>query len=386
MTHLKSEVVKVPLKIVAKDEEDQSRATQRALEEANVWFSEEGGLGGVGVRRAVFEAQMLDDILVVGAAALHFGYATVGARADRKPTEIRAFDSSTIQPLVTPYGFPIGDESPAFSQWVQGIQIGQFTRDEMIYEGLPAYAVTHTPYFGSPTEQAAVQIYTLVRVDQWNRVWLTEGSGHKRWLKLNESVTPSQALEWLEMMKLQTQGNDQERHGMGIAPGEMTGEESRKDQDFEAYEHSRIDRVCLSYGVNPASIGQHSRQYKDSQEAAMDSTREGMVADLLLWREDLYNRILRRMGWEMLAVTEDVPPPNESAQERTTRQAAEIGGGGRTINQIRAENGDDPVDGGDELLFPASLKPLSQIMAPATRTGVARRRWRARRSARRRAR
>ena len=364
ISHLISEVVKVPLKIAPKDAKDVSRATQRAVDAATAWMDEDGGLGGYGVRRAIFEAQMVRDVLEIGAMALHFEFETVGDRLDGKPSQVRALDAATIQPLVTPYGFPAGDTEFAYTQWVMGVQVGNFARDEMIYEGLPSFARSDSPYFMSPTEYAVVQIYTLMRVDEWNRTWLTDGSGYQQWLKLNDSVTPAQAKEWIEIMNLQTAGNARERQKIGVAPGDITGDHSRKDQDFDGYEHSRMDRICSCYRVNPASIGQHSRQYKDSQEAAMDSTREGMVAELLLQREQLYNRILRRMGWGFLEVTEDLPAPTESSQDRSTRQAGEIAGGVRTVNEVRTENGAESLEGGDELLLPSNLKPLSQLIAP----------------------
>lgn len=364
ISHLISEVVKVPIKVAPRDAKDTAKSTLRAIDDATAWLGEDGGLGGFGVRRSVFEAQMIRDVLEIGALALHFDFATRGDRLDGKPSQVRAIDAATIQPLVTPYGFPVGEDNYAFTQWVQGIQIGSFARDEMIYEGLPSFARSDSPYFMSPTEFAAVQIYTLTRVDEWNRTWLTEGSGYRRWLKLNDNVTPDQATEWMEIMKLQTEGNSKQRHGMGIAPGDITGDESRRDQDFEGFERSRMDRIYSCYGVNPASVGQHSRQYKDSQEAAMDSTREGMVAELLLMREQLYNRIFRRRGWGFLEVTEDVPPLTETQQERVIRQTGEIAGGIKTVNEVRTDNGDEHVEGGDELLLPGTLKPLSQIVAP----------------------
>ncbi|HEX9997005.1 MAG TPA: hypothetical protein VGB45_07680 [Abditibacterium sp.] len=364
ITHLKREVTKVPLKVALKDEKDTSREAKNQLAKAKDWLSEAGGLGGYGVSRAVFEGQMIDDLLIVGAAALVLEFETRGDRLDGKPSQIRAIDAATIQPLVSPRGFLRGNDEPAFLQWVQGVPVGQFTRAEIIYEGLPSFARSDSPYFMSPTEDAAIQIYTLMRVDEWNRTWLTEGSGYRRWLKLNESVTPDQAKAWLEIMKLQSQGNAEERHGIGVAPGEITGDESRKDQDFDGYENGRAVRICGSYGVNPASIGRHGEEHKDDQEAALGATRGGIVGEILTWREHLYNRLLTMMGLDRVVVTEDVPSPSETTAERSTRQAQEIAGGVRTVNMVMAENGAESVPGGDELLFPATLKPLSQILAP----------------------
>jgi 8-oxo-dGTP pyrophosphatase MutT (NUDIX family) len=363
ISHLKSEVTKVPLVVVARDEDERGAALKKQIGQANEFLSERGGLGGAGVRRSVFEGRLLDDLLVVGAFAVHLRYETYGTLADGIPDEIRAIDAATIRPLVTPFGFPTDDGAWAYEQWVMGVVTGRFRRDELIYEGLPSFARSDAPFFFSPTEHAAIQLYTLMRTDDWNRSWLTEGSGYQRWLKINESITPDQARDWLEIMDAQTTGNAAERRKIGIAPGEITGDESRRDQDFEGFEQSRITRICSCYGVNPASVGYHGREHKDDQEAAMDTTREGMVAELLLWREQFYNDILERKGWGELRVTEDVPAPHETPTERSARQAAQIAGGVKTVNQIRIDNGDEAVDGGDELLLPSSVVPLSRLLA-----------------------
>jgi ADP-ribose pyrophosphatase YjhB (NUDIX family) len=363
IAYIKREVTKVPLAVVPRDSADTSKATLKAKEEAEEWMSESGGLGGYGIERSVFEGQIIDDLLIVGAAAILYEFETVGEMHDNSPSQVRAIDGGTIRPLVTAQGFPIGYDGEAFEQWIQGVPCARFTRDELAYISLPSFSRTDSVYPMSPTENAALQLYTLMKIDEWNRTWLTDGSGYRRWMKLNPDVTPEQASAWIDIINLQTQGIAAERQKMGVLPGEMTGEESRKDQDFEGFEHTRINRICKSYGVNPASVGQHSQQYKDSQDAAMDSSREGPVAEILTLRELLYNALLKRKGWGCLKVTEDIPAPNETPTEKAARLKTLIESGQITVNGALSEYDLDPVDGGDQILVSSTVIPLSRLLA-----------------------
>ncbi len=123
---------------------------------------------------------------------------------------------------------------------------------------------------------------------------------------------------------------------------------TRKDQDFQAFELQLIRRLCALFGVQPASIGYVGEQYKVSQEGSMDASRRVGLGRLLALRKEFYDDLAVRLGCpdvEMRNVDDDL-----GEREQLSRiGVAECGGPFKTTNEVRAEHGLDPLDGGDEI-------------------------------------
>lgn len=369
VAHLKDQVIKTPLRIAPVDDKDQSATTAKQVKEATAWFDVNGGLGGVGTTRLEFEGRWLDDLLIIGAGAFYFDFATAGAWMDNTPDSVLAIDASTIRPLVTPWGFAPDDESPAFEQVVQGMSVARFRRRELMYQGLPIFAQSHSPYFQSPIELAALVIMTALKSDEWNRTWLTDGNVPDAFIAVPKEWTPDQIEVYSGYFDALLAGNSRERRRAKVVPDgvSLNHQQSRKDADFQAFEQWMMERVCSVCGVNPASIGHHGDTYKDSQDIARTSTRENRVAQLLLFRTTLYNELCRRKGWDRVRVA-DMEPDAENAQARASRLQSEIGSGQKTINEARQEIGLEAQEGGDVLLIGSNLVPLSRVIAPPQET------------------
>jgi hypothetical protein len=366
ITHLKSEVVKTPIKVVPLDDKDKSDATKKQIADATKFLGVTGGIGGWGAPREEYEAKLLDDVLVIGAGASWLSYDTVGAMSKGSPDEVIAVDAGTIRPLVTPFGFPPDDDQPRYEQWVQGFVTASFKREEMIYRGLPIFAQTNSPYYISPVELLISVVFTALKADEWNRTWLTDGNTPDWWMQMPDGMSPDQAVEWLDLFDAMMSGELGMRHKIRLTPGEPKPGNSRKDSDFDIYEHWLMERTCSVMGVNPASIGHHSDTYKDSQEIALKSTSGGRVAQLLMFRNGHYTEILERKGYDKVKVVDAVV--GESAMARAERQKIEFESGIKTLNEIRQENGDEPYDHplADMPFIRNDLVPLSSVLVQPT--------------------
>jgi hypothetical protein len=232
----------------------------------------------------------------------------------------------------------------------------------MYYSGLPIFARSHTPYPLSMVELLVMCVFTALKSDEWNRTWLTDGNVPDEWMKLPPEMTADQAQSWLKLFNQMLSGNSRQRHKVKVTPGEITGRASRKDSDFQEFEFWMRDRTCSLMGVNPASIGHHSRQYKDSQGDAMDSTRENRVPALVGFRNDAYNDVCKRKGLDKIKAT-DQEPGEEDATARAERHKIEIESGQRTPNECRQDDGQEPYDGGDVHLVSSTLVPVTQLAA-----------------------
>lgn len=351
--HLKRELSAVPCEVVPRDQEADPKKFSKAIAEADAFFAPHGGLGGRGRRRSQFEAMWVEDVLVVGAACYYYRTTRGG-----KVYEVLPIDAATIRPRVDAYGWP-GPGEARYEQWVYGVQVAAFEESEMTYDGL--WPVTHTPYFKGAVEWILSPAMTAMKADEWNRSWLTDGNTPSDLLAAPESWTPEQIQTFYEWFDSLHSGNIQQRQKTKFVPSGTSRlmTPSRKDQDFQEFEMWLLRRVCSVLGVHPAAIGYAGDQYAVTQENSMDATSAFGVGQLLEFRKARYDDILERLGFPELE-TKNITGQEEAAAERAERLTKLVAGGIFSPNEARAEEGKDPVDGGDVLLVSSQFVPLDQ--------------------------
>lgn len=356
INHLRREVASVPIAVVPRDDSQKSDAIKKRVITAQQWLEQPGGLGGPGRRRAHFEGEIFEDVLVVGAAAAFFSRTRGG-----QLTSVVAIDAATIRPRVDAFGWP-GPDEICYEQWIEGIHMRGFTRDELLYDGV--YSRSYTPYFASPIEFLVHTINSALRADDWNRAWLTDGNTPSDLIALPESWSPGQIREWAEYWDGLLSGNSAQRQKTKFVPAgsQRLGSLSRKDQEFSLFELWLLRRTCAIMGVQPASIGFVGEQYKVTQDASMDATTEFGVGPLLDFRKSLYDNVLRRLGYDDLEIRNVTAEADDSA-ERAEKNVKLVAGGIKTVNEARQEEGLDPMPGGDVLLVPVGLRTLEQALA-----------------------
>lgn len=346
INHLKREVAAVPIKIVARDEEAGAAAPAR-IKEAEAWFETAGGCGGVGCRRDQFEGQLVEDLCVIGAAAVYYDKARNG-----QPYQAIAIDSSTIRPIVDAYGWqsPTG---PAYEQWEQGRPVRTYSRAELYYDGI--YPVTFSPYPKSPVEYLIFTITSALYADEWNRRWLTDGTAPADLIAVPETWTVDDIKSYAEWWDATMTGDIRKRAKVKFVPSGMNKlmNPTRHDQDFQEFEHTLALRVCAIFGVSPAAIGRQETLYKVAQHEALSHTSEFGAGVLLKWRDGLHTDMLARRGYPDL-ICQSVDKSEEDATSRTARLVAACGGPFLTINEARAQDGREGIPGGDVLLVSSS--------------------------------
>ena len=357
--HLKREVAAVPLSIVAKDQKDKLPATAARIKEAEAWFATKGGLGGRGTMRADFEGRIIEDLSVVGAAALYY-------TNDRKgrPLSVEPVDASTIRPRVDAYGWP-GPGEERYEQWILGLKVAGFTAEEMTYQGLPTNSVTYSPYYKSPVEWLIHVVNSALRADQWNRDWLTDGTSVNDTICLPENWTQAEVQSYSAFWDAMLAGDTKGRNKTKFLPAGSSklGSNTRKDQDFQEFELWLLRRTCALMGVQPASIGFAGEQYKVSQSDSMESTSAFGVGIILAYLDTLYNDILERREYDDLIVTH-VSAREEKAEERAKRNQILVSAGIKTPNEARQDEGLDPLPDGDVLIVAGIAQTLDALINP----------------------
>jgi hypothetical protein len=356
--HIKREVDAVPTQFVPKDEKDDSQSTKREIAQAEEFFSKQGGIGGIGKLRSEFEGEVIEDLSVLGVAAL-FYHPTRGGW----PYQVISIPSDTIRPRIDAWGWP-GPGEEWYEQWVLGVKVAGFTRDQITFRGLSTQTRNDSPFPVSPVEWLIHVVNSALRADQWNREWLVHGNVPDELYGAPESWTPAQIMEYAIYFDAMLAGNTEARRKAKIVPGGLKSIrlQTRKDADFQEFELWLMRRTCAVMGVQPASIGFAGEQYKVSQEGSMDSTSAFGVGTYLAWRAAEYDDVLDRLDLKNVR-TKNVTAREEKATERAERNSTLLNGI-KTPNEARSEEGLDPIEGGDTLFIPTLLRPLDQALEP----------------------
>jgi hypothetical protein len=359
INHLKREVAAVPLRVVARDDRDDSVATKQAIAAAGAFLTNGGGLGGAGKRRGHFESEIIEDLCVVGASAINYQPTRGGG-----VHAVATIDAATIRPLIDEQGHIPADGEEAYVQWVMGRIMGRYTRAEVYYDGI--YPVSYSPYFKSPVEYLVNTINSALRAVDWNRKWLTDGNSPARLFGAPDDWTPSQIREFQEYLDAMLSGNTAARQKAKIVPGGFKDlGQTRKDQDFQEFELWLLRRTCAIMGVAPASIGFAGEQYKVAQEGSQQGTTQFGAGVLIDFLNAFYDDLWVRLGYPQL-ITQRVTAREEDAAERARRNQILVAAGIKSINEARADEGLDPKPGADDLLLSSGVRPLQAIVKPST--------------------
>lgn len=335
--YLKSEAASIPVSFVPRPGfEDQNLDAKIAM--VTEWIGDCGPLGGEQTRR-VFESKILDDALVLGSYAVWY-------ERDRllRPISCLVLDASTIKPRLDGLGWP--DRENPFEQWVMGVMVQQFQPGQIRMDGL--YPNTELPYFVSPVEWAVRAITAGINVDDWNDKWLTSPNVRAGdTISLPEDWTPEQIAKFTELWQLRGQ-TAEGKQGVQFLPSGSAklGDHTRKDQDFAGFEIQIIRRLCALFGIQAASIGYVGEQYKVTQGDSMNASQRVGLGRLLQLRKEFYDDLLRRLGCPELEAR-DVQDDTEQKAKQIDLGVKACGGAFKTINEVRAENGLPPVEGGD---------------------------------------
>lgn len=353
--HLKREVAAVPISIVARSGED-TEVIRRRINQAQQLFTKEGGVGRAQTYPEHFEQAMLEDAIVIGSPAIYHRYDRGGAWL-----WCDTLDAGTIRPVTDPKGWE--PEGGLYEQWVAGVKTCDLSGRDLTYDRLSA--VSWQPYSRSPVEWLIHSVNRALRIDAWNLTWFTDGTTPADLLGVPDTWKPEQIIAFTNWYNAILTGNTAERVKTRFVPGGMTrlGSKASADTSFTEQELWLLRRTCAITGVQPASIGFTGEQYKVSQDESMGQTTRFGAGVLLRLRKRTYDDILVRAGFGDLE-TSLPQQQTEKPKERAEREEIEIRSGRRTINEIRAEAGEPPLEGADAPLVASTLKPLDQVLAP----------------------
>jgi hypothetical protein len=262
---------------------------------------------------------------------------------------IYAFDvvsGATINPLVDETGrFPMPPD-PAYQQIMHGLPMVDFTMDELIY--YPKNIRPFSPVYGyGPVQQLVMTIAIGLKMEQRDAYYFTSGTIPDALASVPDSWSGRQLAQFQAWFDSTMRGDLSKRSGgLRFVPGGMKNI-AIKEYGIKLEQWEWIARmICAAYHVSPQPyVPQQNRA--TAETALVEQEQEGLDPDKA-WQKGLVDLILEHhLGHPELelAFTED---SKADILEQANADKILVSSGLRKINELRARDGLDPEEGGDD--------------------------------------
>jgi hypothetical protein len=307
---------------------------------------------------------LLEDLLVIDAPTLYPRFDNAGRLYALEP-----IDGATIKRVIDDDGRTPIPPAPAYQQILKGLPAIDYTADELIY--LPRNPRSNRVYGYAPVEQIVMTVNIALRRQLHQLQYYTEGTVPEALIGVPETWTPDQIGQFQSYWDALLTDDTATRRHARFVPATIsksfvqTKEAALKDE----YDEWLARIVCYAFSVS-AQWAVRAMNRATAQTAAEQAEDEGL-APLLAWVKGALDRILRQCFQAPDLEFHWLEEQDEDSQAQAQVDQIYLAAGVKTINEVRAEQGLAPVDGGEAPLVQSggSLVPLAQA-AKGTPTPV----------------
>jgi hypothetical protein len=285
---------------------------------------------------------LLEDLFVIDAATLYKARSVGGDLLALEPV-----DGATIKVLIDDQGRTPAAPDPAFQQVLHGVPKADFSRDELLY--LPRNPRTAKIYGFSPVEQIITTVNIALRRQLVQLQYFTEGNMPEAIISVPQGWTMDQIAQFQEYWDTIMAGNLAERRHARFVPADFRYQAMREPPLKDDFDEWLARVVCYAFSTSPAPFTrQMNRATADNaQEMALG---EGL-GPIMLWIKSLIDQVIEEdFGYADLEF-EWLEEKAADLLKQAQITDMKIKAGLKTINEARAEVGDDPIDGGDTQLI-----------------------------------
>ena len=263
------------------------------------------------------------------------------------------------------YMAPIYDDEMIIIGWkyqcnVKGRQIDEtYTLDEVIYfkEDDP----TEDGKTQSLVEGAYEWIEAEVNATDWNRVFFRNNAVPPFLIETPVAMQP-EAVKRLKQSFDEGYQGIANQHKMGVLPvGAKVHELStgHKDMDFAVLDERFQDKICAVFQVPKIVLGISTDVNRATADAARYVFAMFAIEPQMQTIVDTLNEFfIPQFTNDPVYLTFDTPVPEDETQELEEKKAALAGQPYRSVNEIREEEGLEPVKGGDDVMTTFNMIPL----------------------------
>lgn len=303
---------------------------------------------------------------------------------DRKgrPAEFYAVDASTIrvasERLEESLGQKIKDKDKIkYVQVVNGSVVAYFTADELAFGvANPRTDINVSPYGFSELEMLIHQVTSHLWAEEYNSRFFSQGGTTKGILNL-KGVDMGSPASREQMEAFKRQWNSQLSGVLGAWKTPVLAvdgleyinvSQSNREMEFEKWMNYLINIACAVYQIDPAEINFPNRGGSGGTgggglgdggiEERLSHSRDKGLRPLLRFVESMINQhIVSKFDDRFVFSFTGIDTKSDKEIIELQSRQVKVS---RTVNEIRAEEGLEPIKGGDIILDPVFIQNLQR--------------------------
>lgn len=300
-----------------------------------------------------------------------------------RPAEILAVDASTIRAASENYnGETFWGNAPKNSsepiKWVQvvdGSVVSWFTANELAF-GVrnPRSNINMQPYGFSELEMLIQQITSHLYAEEYNAKYFSQGGTTKGIINIKSDPNGIGNKEQLESFKRQWRAQVNGMTGAWKTPvlqvpdgiEYISVNQSNRDMEYSQWVNYLINIVCAVFLIDPAEVNfsnnggaaAQSSVFETSQEQKLKHSRDKGLKPLLRFIEAIINKhVISRFSQDYVFCFTGL---DEKSEEEKAELDSKYIKTWKTINEIRREHGEKPLEYGDVILDASYLNYIQQ--------------------------
>ncbi len=258
--------------------------------------------------------------------------------AGRRPGSLVTYDRK---------GIDYATRQPAYQQIVYGLPMVNLSEDELIYAMMRPRP--DMPVFGfSPVEQIMIEATEAIRKTFYQLEFWRSGSMPELIVTVPDQWSPRQIASFQAHFDALLSGQLSLKSKVRFLPGGMkpfdiknaSGESLWSERD-----EMLIRLACYAFSVSPTPfIKQNNRATANT--AAQTAQEEGLYPLMSWWKDDVMDTLIQdKLGYDDIEFT-FLPRPEIDLEKQAKIHQIKINTGEMTINEARAENGEEPYADG----------------------------------------
>lgn len=299
---------------------------------------------------------IVDDLLVLDAPCIYFYRDRSG-----RPLLAQRLDPVTIFPLIddigrrpdtvielTEDGLTYIRRQPAFQQIIKGQPMVDLDESEIMY--VPMRPKAECPLFGYPgTEQILIEAGEAIRKTIYQFNFWAEGTIPDLIVTVPDDWSPNHIAMFQAHTDALLSGNLSLKSKIRFLPGGMKPfdiKNANGESLWSQRDETLIRLACYAYSANPAPFIKMLNR-STAQNAQQTSEAEGLFPLMSFWKDDIMDPIIQeKFGYEDIEFV-FLSRPEPDGEKRAKIHQIQIREGLRSRNEIRIEEGEEPMAGGD---------------------------------------
>lgn len=305
-----------------------------------------------------------------------------------RPAEMVAVDAATIRAASENYTntefssftgtkteAPTGSDDVKWVQVIDGSVVSWFSGSELAF-GVrnPRTNINMQPYGFSELEMLIQQITAHLYAEEYNERYFSNGGTTKGIINIKADPNGIGNKEQLDSFKRQWRAQVNGMSGAWKTPvlqvpggiEYVSVNQSNRDMEYSQWINYLINIVCAVYQIDPAEVNfsnnggasEQSSVFETSEEQKLKNSKDKGLKPLLRFIESILNKyVVSRFSQDFVFSFTGLDEHTE--QEKAALEAQQVRVS-KTINEIRAEHGDKPIEYGDVILDASWLTYVNQ--------------------------